>query len=51
MHSFSSFSLSFTSFIEFLLIGSNEMEADELKQSHAELVNRLEAGALKLVSM
>ena len=34
--------------VDFLLVGSNEMEADELKQSHAELAALLEAGALKL---
>ena len=32
------------------LVGYNDMEADELKQSHDELIALLEAGALKLVS-
>ena len=36
--------------VNFTLVGSNDMEADELKQSHAELIALLEAGALKLVS-
>ena len=37
--------------VNFTLVGSNDMEADELKQSHAELIALLEAGALKLVSV
>ena len=36
--------------VNFTLVGSNDMEADKLKQSHAELIALLEAGALKLVS-
>ena len=36
--------------VNFTLVGSNDMEADELKQSHDELIALLEAGALKLVS-
>ena len=36
--------------INFTLVGSNDMEADKLKQSHSELIALLEAGALKLVS-
>ena len=36
--------------VNFTLFGFNDMEADELKQSHAELISLLEAGALKLVS-
>jgi hypothetical protein len=37
--------------VNFTLVGSNDMEADELKQSHAELIALLEAGALKLVRL
>ena len=36
--------------VNFTLVGSNDMEADELNQSRAELIALLEAGALKLVS-
>ena len=36
--------------VNFTLVGSNNMEADELNQSRAELIALLEAGALKLVS-
>ena len=36
--------------VNFTLVGFNDMEADELKQSHAELIALLKAGALKLVS-
>ena len=36
--------------VNFTLFGFNDMEADELKQSHAELIALLKAGALKLVS-
>ena len=36
--------------VNFTLVGFNDMEADELKQSHSELIDLLEAGALKLVS-
>ena len=35
--------------VNFTLVGSTDMEADELKQTHAEMVRLLEAGALKLV--
>ena len=36
--------------VNFTLVGFNDMEADELKQSQSELIDLLEAGALKLVS-
>ena len=36
--------------VNFNLVGSKDFEAEELKQSHAELIALLEAGALKLVS-
>ena len=36
--------------VDFLLVGSNEMEADQLKQSYAGLIELLEKGELKLVS-